>query len=352
MEAFRELLLQPTYRYQAYRFLPLLDDHERPEFFEGVAAEIHNSLKGIAVIVREDDGELILPEDARRAGAHFRTVFSAPPPPATLCKERLVSAEIECFGQQLIQLGVYSATMEDTFQCLSDRQWLSKRPLNWFLNCYEYLKAMPLDDSLVERLRKCPIVPVEGTRLSCDSDQPIYLSASSDDRIFLESVPPTIKAPVAFLEADFRSLIEKQPGLTAWLQNALGVFGFSRPNYCVDIVSRLKRDYAAMDEAAIISGARFLARFSDHTVNLSDIPVVLNNSSRSLVSALRSAGMQVVTPTTMDPGAGWQEIFETDQDKSHLAVLSDCYLNDTTIIRRADTSVSPDARIFPGESRS
>ena len=333
VEAFRELLLTQEYRYQAYRFLPLLDDHDRPEFFEGVAGEINASLKETAVIVREHCEDLIVPKDARRASTGFRALFSAPTPPASFCQERLVSTEIECFEKQLVQFGVLPLTVDDVLECLSDSQWLSTRPLTWLVSCYQYLKSLPIDDSFVDRLRVCPIVPIEGCQLSSDSEQPIYMSACEEDRTFLSSVPVIIKTQVAFLDAGFRSLIESQPGLEAWLPGALGIYDFSRPNYCIDIVNRVKRDYTAMDELAIISATRFLARFSDHTVNLSDIPVVLNNSNRSLVSVLRTVpGIQhIVTPAAMDPGVGWQELFLTDQDRSHLAVLSDRYLQDTTV---------------------
>ena len=313
--------------------MPLLADHDRPEFFGGVAAGIHELLKSTAIIVKQHGEDLITSEDARRADQEFRGLFSSPNPPASFCQERLVAAQIECFKSQLDELGVPAVTAEDTVQCLHDADWLAKRPLDWFIECYEYLKTLTIDDTLAQDLRACPIVPIEVRKLSCEAKQPIYLSASSEDRAFLQTVPALIRSPIAFLRSDFRSLIEQRPTLLAWLPDILRVYPFSQPNYCVDIADRLNREYPELDELAIISGTRFLARYCAGTDHVDDIPVVLNDKRRERLSTLLATpGVQhVVTPATMEPGTGWQHVFETDEDRGHLAVLSNRYAQDRTV---------------------
>jgi hypothetical protein len=331
--AFRELLTEHEYRYQAYRFLPLLADHDRPEFFEEVATSIHESVKATAVIVKQHGEELVTPEGARRADQQFRELFSSPDLPVPFCRERLVSSRIECFKLKLDELGVPVVTAEDTVRCLRDAEWLAKRSLEWFIKCYEYLKTLTIDAALAQDLRACPIVPIEGRRLSCEAKQPIYLSASSEDRVFLQTVPALIRSPIAFLRSEFRSLIEKRPALVTWLPDILRVYPFSQTNYCVDIADRLNREYLDLDELAIISGTRFLARYCAGTDQIDDFPVVLSDKRRERLSALLAApGVQhVVTPTAMEPGSGWQHVFETTEDRRHLAVLSNRYVQDRTV---------------------
>jgi hypothetical protein len=335
--AFRELLLQREHRCRAYCFLPLLVDRDRPEFFRGVAVAIHDALKGSSVIVKEHGDDLLVPADARRGDDRFRTLFSNPNPAAAFCQSSLCSGKIERFAEQLDQLGVPSVTADDAVQCLGDHLWLSRQPLEWFVSCYEYLRTLAIDHGLTQRLRACAIVPIDG-RLSCDCEQPIYLSASPEDRAFLESVPTLIRISVAFLRRDFKTLVENQPGLKEWLPGILGVYSFSRINYCIDIVNRVNRDFTGMEEAAIISGTRFLARWCDETAKIGDIAVILSTKERSLLSTLRStSGIQhVVTPSAMDPGVGWQQIFETDQDRRHIAVLSNQYVQDKGVAVERD----------------
>ena len=220
-------------------------------------------------------------------------------------------------------------------ECLQHRPWLSQRPLEWFVRCYDYLRTLVIDGNLAQRLRECPIVPIEGRRLSCDAEQPIYLAASKEDRTFLQSVPPMISTPVAFLRPAFKSLVEERGALTEWMQKVLGVYTFSQHNYCVDIMNRLKKDYTSIDVLAIVAGTRFLARFCDETASITDrdIPLVLRDDSRWLLSTLKNtpAIAHVVTPEAMDPTLGWQHVFDTEQDKSHLAVLSNRYTEDKTV---------------------
>ena len=336
--AFREMLLHREFRYQAYRFLPLRSDRARSEFFQGVTAAIHAALKDTAVIVREHREELVTPEEANRADESFRELFSTPEPPSSFCQQRLVSAKIECFRPQLTELGVMSVTASDVLECLQNRQWFSKRPLEWFVRCYDYLRRLAIDANLAQRLRECPIVPIEGRQLSCDAEQPIYLAASKEDRTFLQTVPAMIKPPVAFLRPAFRSFVEEREELTVWMQDVLRVYSFSRANYCIDIVNRLQRDYTSIDALAIITGTRFLARFCDDTASITDMPIVLSGGSRSLLSTLKNtpAVAHVVMPEAMDPTLGWQHVFETEQDKSHLAVLSNRYIKDKTVAVERD----------------
>ena len=333
VEAFLGLLVEREYRYQAYRFLPLLADNDRPEFFEEVATGIHESLKTTAVIVRHHGDELMTPDDARRADQQFRELFSSEDPPVSFCRERLVASGIECFNSQLDELGVPVVTIQDTVHCLRDPDWLAQRSLEWFVKCYEYLKTLTIDDSLAQELRACPIIPIEGRRLSCEAKQPIYLSASSEDRAFLQTVPALIRSPIAFLRSEFRSLIEKRPALVTWLPDILRVYPFSQPNYCVDITDRLNRENLQLDELAIITGTRFLARYCAGTDHIAEFPVVLSDKRREKLSTLFAApGIQhVVTPAAMEPGTGWQHVFETAEDRRHLAVLSNRYVQDRTV---------------------
>lgn len=331
--AFRELLLNADYRYEAYRYLPRLSDDSRQEFFEHVADKIHAELRNSPIIILQHRDELATPEHAKRANLQFRQLFSELQPPAELCASRLASSKIERFAPQLEELDVPVVTASDAVSCLEDKTWVSKRSLEWLVSCYGYLRALQIDGELKKQLRNCSIVPVEGHRLSCDAEQPIYFSCSEDDRTFLDAVPALIKTPVAFLRPGFTALVEQNLKLKVWMSEVLGVYDFNQGNYCVDIHNRLNRDYATLAPDAIIAGTRFLARFYDEKVSIKDLPIILTDGVCSLLNSVRSRQeiAHVVTPAGMEPRDGWQRMFEENDDRSHLAILTDQYLRDNVV---------------------
>jgi hypothetical protein len=333
VKAFCELLLNKEFRYQAYQYLPCQSDNDRADFFEEVANEVLLRLKGLPVIVLEHKEELAVPIQARRADARFRRLFSSSQPPAAICANQLVSSKIERFASQLEELGVPEVTDSEAVACLEDRSWNSKRSLDWFVDCFEYFKELKVSDSLKKEFQKAPIVPVEGGRLSCDAEQPIYLACSKDDRAFLKAVPALIKIPVAFLRPEFRALVEQRSNLVDWMCEVLSIYSFSQSNYCVDIANRLTSGDAMPDPDVIVAGTRFLARFCDDKVSIEDLPVVLTGGTCSLLSSLKTKNeiAHIVTPVNMIGGRGWQQMFEAGEDRSHLAVLASRYLRNTTV---------------------
>lgn len=144
--AFREILLNANHKYDAYRYLPLLADRNRHDFFEDVAHQIHDELKGLPIIVLEHQEKLALPDHAIRADGQFRQLFSDQAPPASLCTSRLASSKIELFASQLDELDAPVLTASDVVSCLEDQSWVSKRPLEWFLGCYEYIRTLKITD--------------------------------------------------------------------------------------------------------------------------------------------------------------------------------------------------------------
>jgi len=93
----------------------------------------------------------------------------------------------------------------------------------------------------------------------------------------------------------------------------------------------LKKNYCLISETDIVSVTVFLSQVSDQNIeDFKDIPVLLADGRRMSLSEVRSLpGIQaLVTPESLDPETGWQNIFLKKEDKEHFAVLSDEYIQD------------------------
>lgn len=329
VKAFESAVDNEDYQMQAYSFIPLTANDE---FFKPVVESIHEKLKDSKVILTQPDLKKCLPENTMTAPKKFRSLITEPYP-QHLLSQRLVHPELEKFKEQLQKIGARQLKYQDVIACLKDKEWIENQRLKWLVNCYKYLLESKLDE-----LTSYPIVPIRhkgsnSVRLSCDAEQPIYFECDDETKDIFSEVPSCVNVPLAFLDSKFHQLIKNDDdNLQSWMTETLQIYPFSRQNYAVDVTNWLKEHFHKLTEEELVSVTYFLAQFDN---NIDDIPILLDTGERELLSIVKARyGVQdVVTPASLDSERGWQNIFQTEGDRSHLAILSDEYLlNDSTNI--------------------
>ena len=323
VEAFETWLDIKAYRNRIYGFIPL---EAHIDFLEPIVESIQEKLKDCEIILTEPDGQKRKPELTRTFPETFRSLLSEKLYPKVLLDTRLCLSELECYQNQLKAIGVKQLTLDLVKECFQDREWIEKHDHDWLLKCYSFLAIQDFENGLTG----CPIVPIqmEGeTRSSCDNDQPIYFECGEEHKSILEGVPDCAKVTLAFLEKDFYSKIKEDKKILKWLTDSLRVYDFSDRNYAFDVIQWFKDHYQEIGENDIIDTTIFLSEFSGSDIDFENIPVLLADSRRMLLSKAKNLpGVQaVVAPETFDSKTGWQHLWKTMEDRNHFLALSNCY---------------------------
>ncbi len=323
VEAFEKWLERDEYRTKLYGFIPI---EAHTDFLKPVVESIHNTLKEREIILTEPDGQKCKPEYARTASKKFRSLLSDKTYPNSLLETRLVLSEIEAYKDQLYKIGVKQLNSDQIKQCFQDQQWIEQHDYDWLLECYRYLSTQKYED-----LSDCPIVPIrtdDGVKWSCDDEQPIYFERDEKSKQLLDDVPASVHVPLAFLDQNFYEKVKNEEKINDWMTKVLRVYDFSDSNYAVDVLQRLKEHYKEIRDADLVTVTVFLSQFANTGIDFKNIPILLADGRRMLLSEAKVLpGIQaVVTPEALDPETGWQNIFVTEDDRQHLAILSNQYI--------------------------
>jgi hypothetical protein len=322
--AFEKWLDIEEYRARIFSFIPLEAHYS---FFGPIVKSIQDGLRDRSIIPTEPDGQRRKPEQTQRAPRDFRALLQGKPYPAALRETRLVLSEIEKYQKQLEAIGVSRLSLDFVKQCFQDRDWVARHDYAWLLRSYQYLSKNFKDDSLTD----CPIIPVRiGDKLlwSCDKERPIYFECDDECKHILDGVPSCARVPLAFLDTAFFEQIKDKPEICDWMTNTLGVQAFSDCNYVVNVLAWFKDNYEKITDSDFVSVTIFLSQFADKDIDFKDIPVLLADGRRMLLPQAKSLhGIQaVVTPATLDPETGWQNLWRTESDRKHFIALSDEYV--------------------------
>jgi hypothetical protein len=325
VNAFAEWVDIERYRARIFAFIPL---QAHIDFLKPIVQSIQNELKNCSVIPTEPEGHRFKPEQSRMAYKNFRSLLSVNAFPRVLLETPLVLGEIEEYEDQLKSIGVTHPNLEFVKKCLLEREWVEKHDLDWLLKCFKYLSTKNFKTI---NLKECPIVPVDSDDkrwLTCEHEQPIYFECDEDCESILQSVPDNARVHLAFLAQEFLEKVKEEEGLSDWMTESLGIYHFSKTNYASDVFCWLKSNFEAIPESDLISVTAFLAQFVETNIDFSEIPVLLSDGRRLPLDEVRNIPeIQVVaTPEVLDPETGWQNIFITQQDRQHIASLSDSYI--------------------------
>lgn len=337
VEAFEKCLNLSEFREKIYRFIPL-ESHTM--FFSPIVEAIQSRLKDQEVVLTEPDGEKCRPSETWTAAKNFRSLLSPAAYPEALLTDRLVLESIEPYKKQLQHIGVRHYTDEIVRRCFTDQEWIAQHSLDWLLESYQYLLSSTKisGNSLVG----CPIVPIEEegrTQWSCIKEQPIYFERDEDCEQTLRDVPECAQIALAFLHKDFYRSIKDDKKVCDWMTETLGVKFFLKNHYAIDTLESFKRRYKGLPEENLVSVTNYLSQFAGTDgINFKDIPVLLSDNRRMLLSEAKGLpGIQaLVTPETLDPETGWQNVFVTQDDRQHFIPLSDRYIRCEDNIGRSD----------------
>lgn len=335
VKGFVQLIHDESYRWQAYRFIPLPRE-ANDAFFKPVAEQINVSLRQQPVVWVLGRAEPVTPSQARLAPPIFRVLLDGQrPQPGQLQSTPLVRPELERFAEQLQEIGVRPLSPVEVRACLQDQEWLRDRPPEWFLNLYTYLQterwcAPEWCSTEANSLRDLPIIPTQDGRLAMVGHETVYLPAEGAQTMVQHHAELLGGLAVGFLSADLYRLLESQPGLLDWVERNLAK-PWTAEWYARDLVSAMVQKADRLSPDQLVNATQIVR---DLTEKLSgeerrrlcaELPLLLDDGCRTTLKE-----GEVVTPANLDPEKGWQVAFPDPEDRVGLRILSDRYLADCT----------------------
>ncbi|HEY3389075.1 MAG TPA: DUF3883 domain-containing protein [Prolixibacteraceae bacterium] len=334
-QAFTELLNTRKYRFSPYRFIPLLDI-SRDLFFQPVAEEIVSGLRTRSVVWSFDGKSLLEPDCARFASKEFRHLLDPKHPPDQLISTPLVHPELEKedYKRPLEIVGVKQLSPDEIIKCLTDESWLGSQQIDWFYTLYEFLSKQEWAKS--SKLKNLNLVPTENGELICGQSRWVYFPGKQSREI-TKAYPDIIRyLGLRYLNHKLHKLIISQVSLLEWVKTNLGIEELNLSNICVHLIDKLSGDYANLECSKLIRVTRFIRDNYDEVDEKTKgrirlkLPILLDNN---LIIQPKpwSDEQPLVVPQSADPTDGWQILFPDPEDRQHMTVLSDQYLeNEST----------------------
>ena len=326
-----------------YASIPL-ETHKK--FLEPVIEQIQALLRNSSCIQTATDYETVIPGRSRLATKKFRELLNAGLSyhEYSMDSVRLVHADIAAHSKQLRAIGVQPLLPDEIAEWLKKVE-LHNQSIEWFVQLYRYLS----DPKFVESsLKNLPIIPIDTNgsqelNLSYDNEQPIYFSCDEDTRQKVDSIPDWLSKliPVAFLTPELFEFLDQQEDdddLKKWMTDALNINSFSMENYCVDILNKLKDEYEELKTQQLIEATEFLTQNAGDDFSWDSLPVILADERRMPLKDAQNLTWNngdsednrhkiqaVVVPENYDPETGWQNIWQTEDDRNHFVALASDY---------------------------
>ena len=331
MSGFKQMLQNQENKYKAYRFIPL-EDTERSPFFQPVAEEIVKNLKEECVILTED-GSLVKPSEARFASQKIRDLFLKETKPKLLNEIKLVAEPLEDTKllEKLIGIGVNEITNQEILQCLEDETWIKEREKGWFLELYRFLKEIGIEKE--ENWKRSKIILADDGNLFCPAEnKTLYLPSKEAHEVLKEYKNVVSFLEIRFLDDEIYSLLHEEIDLETWVKKNLGFSEFDIAMLCQELALRLRNEIDQITVKEVLWASSFIA---DHISQLKpehkseirkNLPFILEDESILLRENLEYS-QQLVLPENHDPETGWQFVFPEPEDRTHLRVLSNLYLD-------------------------
>jgi hypothetical protein len=326
-----------------YTSIPL-ETHKK--FLEPVIEQIQALLRNSSCIQTPPDYETVIPGKSRRAKKKFRELLNAGLSWHEYSRDstRLVHADIAAHSKQLKAIGVKPLLPAEIAEWLKKVE-LRNQSTEWFIQLYCYLSEQKFDKSSLTDL---PIIPIDTNdsqelNLSCDTEQPIYFECDEDTRQKVHSIPDWLSklVPVAFLTPELFEFLDQQEDAAdfkKWMTDALNIYTFLMENYCVDILTKLKNEYKELKTQQLIEATEFLTQNAGDGFSWDSLPVILADERRMPLKDAQdltwnngdseenhSKIQAVVVPENYDPETGWQNIWQTEDDRKHFVYLSKNY---------------------------
>ncbi|MFC2029842.1 sacsin N-terminal ATP-binding-like domain-containing protein [Chloroflexota bacterium] len=329
VDAFMALLHHTDHRLEPYAFIPL-DDETRDDFFAPVAHGIQTDLSERAVVWTTGGDQPLSPDAVRLAPAAFRALLGYGPVPAQLMDTPLVHPKIQRHARRLRAIGVSDLSSDELLACLKDDDWLAAQTLEWFVQLYEYLRRQ--DQVTSDRLIGANLIPLDSGGIASVGERNVYYpSDDAPDERTLRGTAPT-GFQIAYLNSELHALLRDDEDLLTWLSQALHVQTFTVGNFCLDLAQALYDNRASISVQELVRATEFirdhyeqLEAYTQYCIRVT-LPLALAGDEIILPPDDWPAHEPLILPETSDPETGWQLVFPSPRDRSHMSVLSDAYL--------------------------
>ncbi len=327
VKAFVTLLSDPTWRYQAYRCIPIKSDVADPaKFFAPVVDAILDELRTQPCVLSAN-GERCLPSQVCFAGPLPRRLLAEAP--LSQYGIRLVDSALEAttYRKRLGQpdgLGVSSITFTQIFAACSDCAWLSARSLDWWETLFDLLVQSGVSISTIGSF---PLLLCQDGVCRPPSAG-VFLHPENQPQ--KTAIPPEWP-PAHFLHAELQDRLRNKSQVQEWLIRVVGVQRFSVDAYITGhLLEWMRRQTGEHDRHRLIEASRFVALRLERPEDNKEIlrakmPWVLADQ-RVLLPELRG-DKELVTPECIEGVAGWNWVFISPQDRQHFWLLSDAYMD-------------------------
>ncbi len=311
-----------------YASIPVKTNHL---FLQPVIDNIKKELSGSACILTLPDKSIIRPSEAMFCSKNFRELLIEKKAlPTHLIKTiQIVYPEMEKYSAGLKTIGIKPFTLPDILFCLEDTKWLKEHDLKWFIKLFRYLKTQKFSPSDLNERKIVPIKRNKKFNLSCDKDQPIYYSFNEDDKASFENVPEWLSklVPIVEIDRDFETLLNTQKDyedLKIWMKESLGIYGFFKELFCIDIISKLAVKFTQLDNEQLLEATQWLSDNVREGFGWDNLPIVLADGQKMLL--VDACKKNLVVPEMYDQESGWQNIWSQTEDRIHFVALNNLYM--------------------------
>ncbi|MDY0151076.1 MAG: hypothetical protein RBS43_02245 [Candidatus Cloacimonas sp.] len=327
IEAFSTFIRSKEFRYKLFKYIPLAS---KEVFFEPIIKPIHETLANMEIVSTEPNGRFIPPIKAI-SSIEFRKLISDNRTPEPLI-DRLISNKLQSELSKDVRkaIGIRDVNIDDIVSCLKDTGWIISIGYEGLIKVFTYLSRQENQFSSAI-LSECSIIPIKDrkkVRYSCDKEQAVYFEATKENINALNDAPSCIKVPIRFLDDHFYSLVNNNELLTTWMTKILRVFPFDLGKYAVDALKWFLCNYNDLSDEDFKSVTDFILVHRNKEKKIEDIPILLNKGQRELLSTIQKSDKELITPMSLDPETGWQNIFTSTVEHSNFHILSDIYITE------------------------
>ena len=327
-KTFLSLVKDPTWRTDAYRFLPIASElGHGAEFFAPAVESVQRQLREEACILTTSDS-YVCPPVAFFASEDARRLIFQPDPPPRLSEFAFVHSALEAHRGRLEPLRVRSLSVPQLLQICNERDWLHRRDAAWWEGLFEYLEARNV---AAETVADFPLLPCADGVSRCPSDNSVFFKA--DGQTMPTALPSEWPAAHLF-DDDLQSRLQKKPQVWVWMTCVAGLRPFSAQSYITGRLLEWMRGQTGEHAAdRLIKATCFIAvnlkSLDDHHQTLRERMPWLLADKRVLLPEAR-VGKELVTPECIEGDSGWNWVFIGEHDRQHFWVLSDAYVEGQT----------------------
>ena len=310
---FLNMLQDLELRCNSYSYIPIEKGNRSP-FFTPIVTTILRELREKEIILT-DDGNWVIPDQARFASKEIRKLFAIGSVPAQLQRTKLVASELEGarYRDRLKSIGVKELTEKEIINCLKDDEWISSKDTAWFFELYKYLQNQSW--ATKDALLKIKSIPTSDGIIHCPSDlMGVYLPTPSADEVVKEYKELIEFSGIKFLDHQLYQSIHADLKLEEWAKETLILFELNISMICQELAIQLRAKIEGIDLSTLKWATKFICHhFKELSDNQKDVvkqnlPLLLATGKITKPKDW-SSGNPLVFPEIFDLQKGWQIVF-------------------------------------------